>query len=569
MGLVAMLLPLFAHAFGIVYVGAVFAVLGLVAGGTVPLVLKCTKRLYTADLIGVGASINTTTAGIFAGATQSIIAFAMVAASRYAGEAGGHGPAAGQRCRLRRADRNTAADVAARRRRAAADEEQADRRPISIEIRGDGMARLYLRKNEVGSNFAVSSVAKRDVLRIRGADEQRSAAFPCVFGVAGYRQDQLRYLFLDPLDVETLGEQLAQFVAECRGYGPNTSLIVFTRPRPVQTLDAYYRKFWLLLDQLARVDKSPWPAEIPEQVDHPMWEFSFAGEPIFVVCSTPAHVMRQSRRASTFMLTFQPRWVFEKILGTEKAANAAFAEVRKRLIPYDGTGPSPLLGRYGDHDGREYQQYFLHDENNHAAGCPFAKLAQGKTMTSKTRSKPHDADHRSDENRFHDRSGHPRPASRAGLASSCSATRRARCMPSIRTRSTRSSMIISGRLKFMWEGGERVCGAATRSSCRPARCTNPKRWREARSTRSQRGRRRRRKELKVIRRQDNVRSGVGSVASRSTNSITSKRCLGASLRNAFKQTKAFDRFARWSSKLLVQLRNERADFSSRTFDWEQ
>ena len=73
------------------------------------------------------------------------------------------------------------------------------------------------------------------------------------------------------------------------------------------------------------LDKNAWPAEIPEQVDHPMWEFSFAGEPIFVVCSTPAHVMRQSRRASTFMLTFQPRWVFEKILGTEKAASAAFA----------------------------------------------------------------------------------------------------------------------------------------------------------------------------------------------------------------------------------------------------
>jgi len=32
------------------------------------------------------------------------------------------------------------------------------------------------------------------------------------------------------------------------------------------------------------------------------------------------------------MLTFQPRWVFEKILGSEKAAEAAFAEVRKRLI---------------------------------------------------------------------------------------------------------------------------------------------------------------------------------------------------------------------------------------------
>jgi len=203
--------------------------------------------------------------------------------------------------------------------------------------------------------------------------------FPCVFGVAGHRQDQLRYLFLDPYDVEVLGEQLAQYVSEARSYGPNTSLVVFTRPRPVQTLDAYYRRMWLTLDQLARLDKRPWPAEIPEQIDDPMWEFSFAGEPIFVVCTTPAHVMRQSRRSSAFMLTFQPRWVFEKILGTEKAANAAFAEVRKRLIPYDSASPSPSLGRYGASDGREYQQYFLHDDNRAEGGCPFAKLAQNQT----------------------------------------------------------------------------------------------------------------------------------------------------------------------------------------------
>ncbi len=209
--------------------------------------------------------------------------------------------------------------------------------------------------------------------------------FPCIFGVTGYRADQLRYLFLDPFEVEVLGVQLAQFVAELRSLGPNTSLVVFTRPRPVQTLDAYFRKMWLTLDQLARLDKSPWPDGIPEQIDHPMWEFSFAGEPIFVVCSTPAHVMRQSRRSSTFMLTFQPRWVFEKILGTEKAAAAAFAEVRKRLIPFDSTSPSPLLGRYGNSDGREYQQYFLSDDNNAEAGCPFAKLAQSKTSSTKDR----------------------------------------------------------------------------------------------------------------------------------------------------------------------------------------
>jgi len=90
-------------------------------------------------------------------------------------------------------------------------------------------------------------------------------------------------------------------------------------------------------------------------------------------------VLRQSRRPSAFMLTFQPRWVFEKILGTEKAAEAAFAEVRRRLIPFDGTSPSPLLGRYGDDEGREYHQYFLYDDNEVASKCPFMRLAQHKS----------------------------------------------------------------------------------------------------------------------------------------------------------------------------------------------
>ena len=87
--LIALLLPVFAHGLGLVYVGTVFAILGLVSGGTVPFVLKCTKQLYTAELIGVGASVNTTSAGIFAGLSQPVIAFTMVAASGL-GPDGGH-----------------------------------------------------------------------------------------------------------------------------------------------------------------------------------------------------------------------------------------------------------------------------------------------------------------------------------------------------------------------------------------------------------------------------------------------------------------------------------------------
>jgi MFS family permease len=89
--LIAMLLPPIAHSLGFLYVTIVFSVLGLVAGGTVPLVLKCTKKLYTADLIGVGASVNTTAAGILAGASQPIIGLAMVGVSQLAGTEAGAG----------------------------------------------------------------------------------------------------------------------------------------------------------------------------------------------------------------------------------------------------------------------------------------------------------------------------------------------------------------------------------------------------------------------------------------------------------------------------------------------
>ena len=114
------------------------------------------------------------------------------------------------------------------------------------------MERLFLRRGEVASRHAVSSWQSVMFSEFEAQMSSEARPFPCVFGVAGHRQDHLRYLFLDPYDVEVLGSQLAQYVSESRSYGPNTSLIVFTRPRPVQTLDAYYRKMWLTLDQLAR-----------------------------------------------------------------------------------------------------------------------------------------------------------------------------------------------------------------------------------------------------------------------------------------------------------------------------
>ncbi|MBB2173435.1 YqcI/YcgG family protein [Gluconacetobacter asukensis] len=246
------------------------------------------------------------------------------------------------------------------------------------------MTRLYLSRHEAERKIRNGNWENLVFSEFKALMESSTRAFPCVFGIAGYRQDQLRYLFLEDLDVNILARELGDFVENARTFGANTSLVVFTRPRPVRTIEAYYREFWLVLDQLSRHDRAEWPRGIPQQIDHPLWEFCFHGEPIFVVCNTPAHVMRQSRRSTSFMLTFQPRWVFDRILGTDAAAEAAFGTVRERLIPYDGVAPSPALGRYGDPVGREFQQYFLPDDNIAALECPFKELARsGSPSTPK------------------------------------------------------------------------------------------------------------------------------------------------------------------------------------------
>ena len=65
------------------------------------------------------------------------------------------------------------------------------------------MSRLYLGKGEVGSNYAVSSWQSVMFSEFEAQMSSEARPFPCIFGVTGYRADQLRYLFLDPFDVES------------------------------------------------------------------------------------------------------------------------------------------------------------------------------------------------------------------------------------------------------------------------------------------------------------------------------------------------------------------------------
>ena len=235
----------------------------------------------------------------------------------------------------------------------------------------------FLTRSSVWETFPHTTWQRIVFSEFEAALTSTARPFPCVFGVTGLKKDQIRYAFPDPLDAKSLAPILAEYLANARSFGRMTSLVVFGRPGPVQGIEEYRKRFWSILDELESLDTAPRPVDVPEALDTERWEFCFGGEPTFVVCNSPAHVLRQSRRSTSFMITFQPRWVFEGIMDNDDpASRRALAMVRERLENFDLLPPSPALGHYGAPGNREYQQYFL-DDTNVPAACPFHSLGKG------------------------------------------------------------------------------------------------------------------------------------------------------------------------------------------------
>ena len=150
------------------------------------------------------------------------------------------------------------------------------------------MSGTILRSEAVKSQFPASSWQAVLFSEFSATMLSQTRPYPCVFGVNGFKADQLRYAFVDPMYAGEIAPALDEYLPQARSFGPNTSLIVFSRPGPVAPLERYRRRFWDILAGLARQDDTPWPADIPEALGTPGWEFCFRGEPIFVVCNTPA-----------------------------------------------------------------------------------------------------------------------------------------------------------------------------------------------------------------------------------------------------------------------------------------
>jgi len=208
--------------------------------------------------------------------------------------------------------------------------------------------------------------------------------YPCLPGKQGFLANSLRFGFVgDPRNntsIKNLAHLLQTYGDISRDTGKYASLVIFFDSRELEKdfadVDRYQTLFWSILSQVHEQDAKPWPEGIPEDPSHHEWEFCFDGEPYFSFCATPAHTQRKSRSFPYFMLTFQPRWVFDELNDSTTRGRKMKKVIRERLESYDGMAPHPDLKWYGQKDNHEWKQYFLHDDESTPSKCPFMRMKE-------------------------------------------------------------------------------------------------------------------------------------------------------------------------------------------------
>ncbi len=199
--------------------------------------------------------------------------------------------------------------------------------------------------------------------------------FPCYFGMKAEKKGELRYAYISHSDWSNLPKAVESFLALFANPPlVRHGLFVFVEPeKEVQELDYYRNYFWDVLQYLHQHDSKPWPANSPTNPDHHLWDFHFAGEPIFIFGNAPAYQQRKTRNlGESMVLGFQPRRIFKGLEGTEEGGIMSRAKVRERVEAWDQLPKHPDISHYGDPEHNEWKQFFIGDDIKPIEGkCPF------------------------------------------------------------------------------------------------------------------------------------------------------------------------------------------------------
>ncbi|MFT4504793.1 YqcI/YcgG family protein [Caballeronia sp. 15711] len=201
--------------------------------------------------------------------------------------------------------------------------------------------------------------------------------YPCFFGQAGERNEEVLYAFIRQGDETTLAELMREFTNYARSpaYAKH-SLTVFLEPDLGLSLHRdFVDRFWGLLGTLAVLDVKKSVHDDPGTVH---WEFSFDGCEMFVVGASPTYEKRRSRNLGPgIVLLFQPRQLFIDPTTGKPISASARREIHKRMLRYDRMSVHPDIGFYEDVDNREWKQYVLPDDNTPVSGeCPYLQAVE-------------------------------------------------------------------------------------------------------------------------------------------------------------------------------------------------
>ena len=210
--------------------------------------------------------------------------------------------------------------------------------------------------------------------------------FPCVFGKNAIRKNLLKFIFVEGNtleDLNRLAKGLLSFVEVCSNWNGdlNTAyplVIAFSKSAiSGDSIDAFHAFGWQTLQRLHSLDVHPWPEDVSYDPDSETWTMCFGRMPIFCNMSHPSHRQRASRNLGEhFKFIINPRERFDKVAGDTPAGRRARANIRQRILAYDGQPHSPHLGSYGD-GSLEWWQYALPDQNDRRTEqkCPFLHKA--------------------------------------------------------------------------------------------------------------------------------------------------------------------------------------------------